>query len=80
MSSNVHKVMSLILVGSTLCIGGWIALSQPEEWLLTSLFFSLLSLGLWFGLKAKRDALAREIRIQDDSPERKAAQHPQKDA
>jgi hypothetical protein len=80
MTFTEHKIMSWILVGITLSIGASIIWSQPEEWLLSSLFFALLSLGLWRGLKVKRDTLVREIKIQDDACETKAEQYPKKNA
>ncbi len=67
MTPKEHKWMSACMVGATLGVGVWIVASQPNEWLASSLFFSGLAVALWCGLKVKRDALAKIVRIDDRS-------------
>ena len=66
MTESTHKVMSVVFVVVTIAIGALIIWSQPEQWLATSIAFTLLSLGLWFGLKVKRKALTKTIAISEE--------------
>jgi hypothetical protein len=66
MTGSAHKFMSACFVFVTLCFGALIIYSQPEQWLATSVAFTLLSLGLWYGLKVKRRALTKIVAISEE--------------
>lgn len=66
MTESAHKVMSVGFLIVTIALGALIIWSQPEQWLATSTTFTLLSLGLWFGLKVKRKALTKTVAISEE--------------